>query len=199
LSAGAFFLLTLYLQQARGHSPWATGLLLLPMTLAIMPASVLAGRCTGRFGPRRPLLIGYLLTGASIAALAAMSTNVDYLPIGALFVACGIGQGLAIVPAPAAVLQVVARERSGVGSAMVSAARQIGTALGFAVLGTILNAHLHATRSGPHAFAAGVRTSLLVGGGAILVAAAALALLPRWSGRAAASAQYAKPSASAGS
>lgn len=179
---GAFFLVTLYLQQVRGNSAWTTGLLLLPMTVAIMPSSILAGRLTGRYGPRHPLLIGYLLTGAALAGLAVVSTNTSYLLMSALFVVCGLGQGLAIVPAPAAVLQVVPRERSGVGAAMVSAARQTGTALGFAVLGTLVNVQLvKGARPPADAFVAGLRTSLLIAGATILIAALALAVSPgRW-------------------
>jgi MFS family permease len=152
------------------------------MTVAIMPSSILAGRLTGRYGPRHPLLIGYLLTGAALAGLAVVSTNTSYLLMSALFVVCGLGQGLAIVPAPAAVLQVVPRERSGVGAAMVSDARQTGTALGFAVLGTLVNVQLvKGARPPADAFVAGLRTSLLIAGATILIAALALAVSPgRW-------------------
>lgn len=174
---GAFFLLSLYLQQVRGNSAWATGLLLLPMTLAIIPASMLAGRLIGRHGPRRPLLIGYVLTGGTLAGLAAVVTDTNLVPMAILFVGCGLGQGLAIVPAPPAVLHVVPRERSGFGAAMVSTARQTGTALGFAVLGAIVNAHIsHTTTAKSAAFVTGLRISLLIAAAAVLAAAIALTL-----------------------
>jgi EmrB/QacA subfamily drug resistance transporter len=188
---GAFFLITLYLQQVRGHSALATGVLLLPLTLAILPASVAAGRLTARCGPRRPMAIGYGLTGLSLAGLAFLSLDTPYLLIAALFVVCGVGQGLAIVPAPAAILQVVPRERSGIGSATVSAARQCGTAIGFAVLGAIVNAQV--SRSGPAAaaraaaFVTGLHLSLAIAAAVVLGAAACLGLLrlnPRRSGAA---------------
>jgi DHA2 family methylenomycin A resistance protein-like MFS transporter len=100
-------------------------------------------------------------------------------------VVCGTGQGLAIVPAPVAILAVVPRQRSGVGSAAVSAARQSGTALGFAALGAIVNAALvdaQVSRTGPgargraEAFVTGLHTSLAVAAAAVLVAAVALTL-----------------------
>jgi DHA2 family methylenomycin A resistance protein-like MFS transporter len=181
---GAFFLITLYLQQVRGNSALMTGLLLLPMTVAIMPASVLAGRLTARRGPRLPMMVGYGLTGISLVGLAFLTTGTPYPLIGVLFVICGVGQGLAIVPAPAAILAVVPRQRSGVGSAAVSAARQSGTALGFAGLGAIVNGAIvnaHVTQIGvtrrAEAFVAGMHVSLAIAAAAILAAALGLALL----------------------
>lgn len=176
---GAFLLINLYLQQVRGNSALETGLLLVPMTVAIVPASFLAGRLIARHGPRLPLVIGYVLTGASLAALAGVSVHTSYLLIGVLFVICGLGQGLAIVPAPAAVLEVVPHERTGVGSAIVSTARQAGTAIGFAMLGAIVNAHVSAadpTGMG-EAFVAGQRVSLLLAAAVVLAAALALRLM----------------------
>jgi EmrB/QacA subfamily drug resistance transporter len=177
---GAFFLITLYLQQVRGNSALNAGLLLLPMTLAIVPASFFAGRLIAARGPRLPLVIGYGLVGASLAALGAIDlTNAGYWNIGILFVVCGIGQGFAIVPAPAAVLQTVPRERSGVGSAVVSTARQVGTALGFAVLGTIVATHTTGVAPADlaAAFVDGLHISLVVAAALVLLAAVGLAVV----------------------
>ena len=179
---GAFFLITIYLQQVRGNTAFRTGLLCLPMTLAIIPAAFLAGRLIAARGPRLPLVIGYLLTGASLAGLIVLGTDTDYRLVGVLFVACGLGQGLAIVPAPAAVLHAVPHERTGVGSAIVSTARQVGTAIGFAVLGAVVTARLAgvtdpAGRSA--AFVDGLHVSLVVAAAACLAAAVALAIVGR--------------------
>jgi EmrB/QacA subfamily drug resistance transporter len=168
---GAFFLITLYLQQVRGNSALNAGLLLLPMTLAIVPASFFAGRLIAARGPRLPLVIGYGLVGASLAALGAIDlTNAGYW---------NIGQGFAIVPAPAAVLQTVPRERSGVGSAVVSTARQVGTALGFAVLGTIVATHTTGVAPADlaAAFVDGLHISLVVAAALVLLAAVGLAVV----------------------
>jgi MFS family permease len=67
---GAFTLLSLYFQQAQGHSALTTGLLLVPMTIAIMPASALAGRLTAARGPYLPMVLGYAITGATLLGLA---------------------------------------------------------------------------------------------------------------------------------
>ncbi|MGI5200283.1 DHA2 family efflux MFS transporter permease subunit [Spirillospora sp. CA-108201] len=164
---GAFFLLSaVYMQQLRGYSAMQTGLMLLPMTLAVLPASLVAGRLNAAYGPRGPMLAGYVLTGASLAAMAVFDTATSYSVIAALFAVAGIGQGLAITPAAAAVMEIVPRERSGVAAATVNTARQVGTALGIAVLGSIV------AQNGD--LVLGMRSSLLVAGTVTLAAAALL-------------------------
>lgn len=164
---GAFFLLSaLYLQQMRGNSATETGVMLLPMTLAVLPSALLAGRLTASHGPWRPMFIGYVLTGASLAGMAVFDASTSYPVLAVLFVVAGIGQGLAITPAAAAVLEIVPRERSGIAAATVNTARQVGTALGVAVLGTIVAESAEPVR--------GMRVSLLVAAGVAVLAAALL-------------------------
>ncbi|MEQ4725085.1 MFS transporter [Nonomuraea sp. B19D2] len=175
---GAFILLSLYFQQAQGHTALVTGLLLVPMTVAIMPASALAGRLTATHGPRLPMLIGYALTGGSLLALATIGGGHPYLLTAVLFALNGVGQGLAITPAVAATLQLVPRQRSGVASATVNTARQAGSALGIAVLGTILSHRL--TEADETSFrglyGTGMRDVMLTAGAAVLAGALLLAL-----------------------
>lgn len=174
---GAFVLLSLFLQQVQHHSPPATGLLLTPMTLALISAAKLAGSLTAAHGPRLPMLIGYGITGASLLGLMTLTPDQPYPVLGALLLINGIGQGLAITPATAGVLALVPRQRSGIASATVSTARQVGTALGIALLGAVLAAHL--TSGEPAQFTTGMRTAMLIAGVGVLAAAALLALMPR--------------------
>lgn len=177
---GAFFLLSLYLQQGRGHSALATGALLLPMTVALVPMSAVAGRLTARHGARRPMVLGYALTGLALGAMAiGLGSGTSYALIAFLFLVAGVGQGLAITPAATAVLQRVPRQRSGVAAATVSTARQVGTALGIAALGAILAAHTDDGYAGAprEAFASGTRAALGVAATVVLLAAGLLAAL----------------------
>ncbi|WP_431930070.1 MFS transporter [Nonomuraea jabiensis] len=175
---GAFTLLSLYFQQAQGRTALATGLLLVPMTITIMPASALAGRLTAKHGPRLPMLAGYAATGAGLLGLAAAGDGHSFLLTGALFVLTGAGQGLAIAPAVAAVLELVPRQRSGIASATVNTARQAGSALGIAVLGTILAQRLADTdgRTFRALYGTGMRDVMLVAGAAVLAGALLLTL-----------------------
>ncbi|WP_410641596.1 MFS transporter [Amycolatopsis sp. lyj-346] len=174
---GAFVLLSLFLQQVQHHSPLATGLLLTPMTLAVIPAAKLAGSLTAARGPRLPMLIGYGITGASLLGLMTLTPDQPYPVLGVLLLINGIGQGLAITPAAAGVLALVPRQRSGIASATVSTARMAGTSLGIALLGAVLAAHL--TSGTPAQFTSGMHTAMLVAGLGVLAATALLALMPR--------------------
>ena len=177
---GAFFLLSLYLQQARGHSAFTTGLLTLPMTLAAIPGAKLAGNLTAEHGPRRPMLAGFTLTGAALLAMIAIGPDTAYLPIALLFALAGCGQGLAIPATMAAALEIVPRQRSGVGSATVNAARQTGTVLGIAILGTILANHIQSATAPAFsvAFVNGLQPGFLTAGLIVLASAALLMAMP---------------------
>jgi MFS transporter, DHA2 family, methylenomycin A resistance protein len=177
---GAFFLLNLYLQQARGHSALTTGLLMLPMPLAVIPGARLAGSLTAEHGPRRALLGGFTVTGAALLAMTAIDADTAYPPIALLFALAGFGHGLAIPAIVAAALEIVPRQRSGVGSATVNAARQTGTVLGIAVLGTILANHVEAATppAFADAFVDGLQPSLLTAGLIVLAGAAFLVAMP---------------------
>jgi MFS family permease len=177
---GAVFVLNLYLQQARGHSALTTGLLTLPMTLAVIPGAKLAGSLTAEHGPRRVMLAGFALTGAALVAMMAIGADTAYLPIALLFALAGFGHGLALPATMAAALEIVPRQRSGVGSATVNAARQIGTVLGIAVLGTILADHVESATPAAFAdaFVDGLQSSLLAAGLIVLAGAALLVAMP---------------------
>jgi EmrB/QacA subfamily drug resistance transporter len=191
---GAFVLLSLYLQQAQGHSALRTGLLFIPMTFGVLPASAVAGRLTAAWGARPPMLIGYTVVGLSLLGLSTLDVDRGYLITGALFVANGLGQGLAIAPASAAILELAPRQRSGIASATLNTARQTGTAVGIATLGAILSAHLTGATRFLSAYTDGIRVGMTVAG-AVVLAAAALLALP-WSHRAAATQRHHRAAAS---
>ncbi|GAA1912480.1 hypothetical protein GCM10009753_50540 [Streptantibioticus ferralitis] len=93
-----YFLLSLYQQQVRANSPTMTGLEFLPLSVAIAVAATYAGRLTGRFGPRRPLLAGYGLVAVSLLAMLTLGPDTGYPLLALLFAVLGVGMGLAITP-----------------------------------------------------------------------------------------------------
>ncbi|WP_405062998.1 MFS transporter [Kribbella sp. NBC_01505] len=163
-AGGSLYLVSLYLQDERGNTAMMTGILLLPLTIATIPGSYLAGRLTARYAAWVPMSIGFTCVGVAMIAMVSFDATTPYLPIAVAFAAHGLGQGLSITPASAAVLEIVPRERAGMASATVSAARQGGTALGIAVLGAI-SAH------------GALLSGLTVAGVVILVAAVLMLLL----------------------
>jgi MFS transporter, DHA2 family, methylenomycin A resistance protein len=137
---GQLFVMSLYLQHARGESPSLAGVALLPEALAVLVASPLSGRLTGRSGPRLPMTSGMLLGAAGFAALALMRPGTPYLLLVAPMVAAGFGTSFTMPAATAAVMGAAPPERAGLASGALNASRQVGGAVGVALLGALVAA-----------------------------------------------------------
>ncbi|WP_213451645.1 MFS transporter [Rhizomonospora bruguierae] len=137
-----------------------------------------AGKLTGKHGASLPMTIGYTLVGASLLGMLVLRPDTPYGVTAILFLVNGIGQGLAITPATAAVLHIVPPQRAGIAAATVSAARQSDTALGIAVLGALGHAQL-AERGSTNELTGGLHIAMLVGGIVALLAALALGMFLR--------------------
>lgn len=171
--AGFLFLMTLYLQDVRGYRPLTAGLFLLPMALVMGVSSPLAGRMVARRGSRIPLLIA----GAGIAAggllLVFLTASAPVWYVLACCVVFGVGPGWLNAPITNSAVSGMPRSQAGVASSIVSTGRQVGSALGVAIMGSVLAANLH----GPFAagFTAATRPGWwIVAGSGVVVAALAL-------------------------
>ncbi|MFJ1707719.1 MFS transporter [Kitasatospora sp. NPDC088346] len=209
---GYIFVVMQYLQLVRGDSALTAALSVLPMAVAMVPLSRLSPVLTGRFGARRPWLAGLLLIAAALAVLATLDAGSPYGLVLAGLLPLGAGMGLAMTPATTAVTDALPRSLQNVGSAMNDLSRELGGALGIAVLGSILSAtyrrHLElpglpadladrarsslgaASAAGGavaeqarSAFVDGMRLALLGGAAATLLAALVVALLLRRPGQ----------------
>jgi MFS transporter, DHA2 family, methylenomycin A resistance protein len=165
--------LSLYLQDIQGYSAISTGLRYLPLCGAIAVMSVYAGKLTGTFGPRLAMTVGYTVTAAALLALVVLAPHTSYLVIAGVFAAYGVGMGFSIAPTNAAAMGSVQRQRSGIASGTVNAARQAGNTLGIAILGSIITAqavgHLRnalAARHLPAALAQHVAAATVTSNGA---------------------------------
>jgi MFS transporter, DHA2 family, methylenomycin A resistance protein len=125
------------LQQARHESALSTGLLILPMSLAVGAGSTASRPLTARLGPKPPMFAGFALACAGAALLAVASTSTSL----ALIVAGSVLLGLCSLAMPAMTAVVVGSagpEYAGLASGILNAARQSGGALGVALLGALL-------------------------------------------------------------
>ncbi|MEV4773258.1 MFS transporter [Micromonospora humida] len=140
LALGGFtFVNTFYLQQVRGFSPLATGLLTLPTTLGTLVLANVSGRIVGRHGGRLPATVGHLSFVASMTLLAlTVTTDAGLAPLLVGYLLLGAGMGLVNPPATNTAVNSLPRDRAGVASAITSASRQIGTNLGVALLGAVV-------------------------------------------------------------
>jgi EmrB/QacA subfamily drug resistance transporter len=136
---GTFLFLTYYLQVVKGDSPLATGLLFLPMIGCILVSSNLSSiAALPRLGPRVLIAAGMLLGAAGMAYLARITVTSSYASgvLPALLV-MGLGFGMIFAPAINTATAGVAREDSGVASALVNTMQQVGGSIGTSALSTI--------------------------------------------------------------
>ena len=103
-----FFFTALYLQEVVGDSGYQLALIFLPMTAAMLLASLLAGRWTTAAGPRWSIFIGCLLFGAGLLLTTlTLSPSPAYLPLAAALTLTGIGVGTIVVPITSSALSAV--------------------------------------------------------------------------------------------
>jgi len=129
---------TLYLQHARGMSPLAAGIVTLPMAIAATVFAPLSGILTGRLGPRPPLLLaGSFITAGGICLTGIAShTTIWLLALGYLLT--GTGFGFANAPITNTAVSGLPPARAGFAGSITSTARQVGSALGIAIAGSLI-------------------------------------------------------------
>jgi MFS family permease len=136
---GTFLFLTYYLQVIKAESPLATGLLFLPMVACILLSSNLSSIVgLPRLGPRALIAAGMLLGTGGMAYLTQLAVTSSYASsvLPALLI-LGLGFGMIFAPAINTATFGVAREDSGVASALVNTMQQVGGSIGISALSTI--------------------------------------------------------------
>lgn len=137
--AGVSFFMTLYQQNVHNFSAVKTGLALLPMVIVMMVMSPITGSFINRIGPRRMITFGMTVAGIGILLFLRSGVHASYFDIVPAFVIMGFGMSFIWAPMTTAVLNSVESNKSGVASAVNGAIREIGTAFGIALLGTLAN------------------------------------------------------------
>ncbi|MEQ0558133.1 MFS transporter [Amycolatopsis sp. NEAU-NG30] len=141
VQAGIFVVLYPYFQAVLGWSGLGATLALLPTALLMMAASGLAPRLAARVGRRPATAAGIAVATAGLLLLAGLvSVDGGYLSVLPGMLAMGLGMGLTMTPATEAITGSLPRARQGVASALNDVTRELGTALGVALLGTLLAA-----------------------------------------------------------
>ena len=136
---GVIFSLPLWLQSVTGYTAFQTGLALLPLAIGSFAASGVSATIGQRFTPVTLVRMGIALEIVGIAGFGLLlRTESGWLTTTPLLFVYGVGVGLATAQLTGVVLVDVPVERSGQGSGTQSTARQVGSALGIAILGTIL-------------------------------------------------------------
>lgn len=136
---GFFFVSVQYFQIAHGYSPLTAALLGLPIGGLSMVGAPLSARFVERYGPRLVVGTGLLFSAAGLLMLGWVTpeTAVPLLLLAAALIGLGLGQTTA--PSTTLIMTSVPRAKSGVGSAVNDLSRELGGALGIAVLGSVLS------------------------------------------------------------
>ncbi|WP_431893100.1 MFS transporter [Nonomuraea sp. bgisy101] len=129
-----FFVNARYLQEVMGFSPLLTGLAILPLTVPMIVLS----RLSARFDQRRAVLAGLALVLAGLVALSFASAGTPYVLYAVGPTLMGAGMGLSLPHLSHTAVAALPPERAGLGSGLTSAARELGSAVGVAVMGTAL-------------------------------------------------------------
>jgi EmrB/QacA subfamily drug resistance transporter len=136
---GLLFAIPLFLQATRGYDALQTGVILLALALGSFAASGLGASLSQRFGPVRVLQLGMVLEVIGIFGLGLMlSTTITGWEMAPWLFIYGMGVGFATAQLTGVILSEVPVEESGTASAVQSTSRQVGAAIGTAIIGTTL-------------------------------------------------------------
>ncbi|QMU79368.1 DHA2 family efflux MFS transporter permease subunit [Streptacidiphilus sp. PB12-B1b] len=175
---GSIFLLSQWLQNAQGYSPMEAGVRMLPWTAMPMVVAPIAGLFVDRIGGRVIIAAGLALQTAGLTWFALIvAAHVGYAAQLPALILSGIGMALFFSPVAAVLMGSVEPEEQGVASGANSALREVGGALGIAVLTSVFTAH--GGYGSPQAFADGLDPALWVGAAAIAAAVVAALVIPR--------------------
>ena len=132
-----FFFVTLYYQNVKGWSAIATGMSWIPLNVFFLAVSPLAGRIVRHVGMVWTVGGGFTLAGIATIGLGRLDAASPYATAWPWYLLNGLGYGLLVPAVSSAGMSAVPVERSGVGSGILNSARQIGAAVGLAVLGSL--------------------------------------------------------------
>src|SRR5829696_3022136 len=164
---GVFFFVSLYMQGVLGYSAVQAGAAFLPMTILIMFVAPIAGRSTDRFGSRWLITIGMILLAIQLLYFSRLGVEESYWHIFPAMIIGGFGMAMVMTPSAAAAVRALPVDKSGVGSAVLNAFRQVGGSMGIALMGAIMAHHVGGLKGpevfrDPSRFVDGFSTSLLV-------------------------------------
>ena len=138
---GIFLVLVQFFQAVLGWSALGAAAGLLPMAIVMMPLSAVAPTIAKRVGTRRVLMTGTALFGTGLAMMATMvSASGGYWSVMPGLVVLAVGIGLVMSPSTMSITESLPVEKQGVASALNDTVRELGGAVGIALLGSLVNA-----------------------------------------------------------
>jgi len=136
---GTIFLLTQYLQAVLGYSPLEAGALLVPLGVVLFVASPISARLNERTGTKVIVGTGLLIVAASLLLMVTLTTTSGAGAIIGISILLALGMGNVMAPATDSIMGSLPPAKAGIGSAMNDTTRQVGGAVGVALLGSLLS------------------------------------------------------------
>jgi MFS family permease len=130
---------TQYLQFVLGYSPSAAGVRILPYAAAMIVFAPLSAKLVLRFGTKGVTTTGMLLFATGLAVAATLTAGTGYGRLGIALVLMGAGMGLAGAPATESIMGSLPPERANIGSAVNDTTRELGGAVGVAIVGSVMS------------------------------------------------------------
>ncbi len=134
---GMFFLLTLYLQFVLGYSPLGAAVRLLPFSVIMIAIAPRSPLLTARFGTPRVMAAGFLIQSAGFVMASRLDPDSSYLLLLLAVGPMAAGMALLMPPATNAIVTSLSLDKAGVASAVNDTTREVGGAVGIALLGTL--------------------------------------------------------------
>jgi predicted MFS family arabinose efflux permease len=135
---GLFFFMTFYIQVVRGRTPIQAGLLFLAFGVSTVIFAPLSSIMVNRFGSRTVGIAGLTLVTGVFLTITRFEVDTPLWLVAVVFAVQAMGMANLMPPAMTMLMSSVPRERAGVASALGNTLRQVGGALGVAVLGTVM-------------------------------------------------------------
>jgi predicted MFS family arabinose efflux permease len=181
---GTYFFLSLYLQDVNGYSALRTGLAFLPAGVCTLAGALIGTRLVQVIGARRQLVLGPGLAAAGLFWLSTIGAGAPYLSdvLGPVIL-IGLGIGMSFVPMTLSATTGVPPHEAGLASGLINTTRQVGGALGLAIMATVATTiatnHLGSTHQVAASLTDGYRGAFVIAGGGLVVGALLALALPK--------------------
>ncbi|WP_039797326.1 MFS transporter [Nocardia araoensis] len=174
---GSIFLLAQYFQVVQGYGPLQSGIRTMPWTMAPMVVAPLAGLIVDKVGARALLTTGQASLAVALGWMASVtSVDASYLSFVGPFLLGGIGMGLTFAPGATVVMAAAAEEDRAMASGTNNTLREVGVAMGVAVLASVFAAQ--GSYLDPQSYVDGLVPAVWVGAAIVAVGALVSRLLP---------------------
>ncbi len=136
-----FFMMSQYLQSVRGYSPLRAGFATMPFAVTMIGISPRGPALGKKFGAKRIVTLGFVMLPIALILMSFITASSPYLFVAFCLVLMAIGPALAIPTMSSGIVLSLPLDKAGVGSAVNDTTREVGGAIGIAVLGSVLSSH----------------------------------------------------------